>query len=207
MSSRRYGIGVVLAMEAPVLEAGFAAILDREDDITVVSTCVSGDRVGRLVKKYSADVAIVSVSLPRMDGIAVARSLHEERPDCGVVVVGSHPAPGTLLQIAEANADSYLTINAATSTVLQAVRKSAQKIQVIDPLIGLGAWRSYENPLKPREREILRLIAEGSVASEVATMLYLSEGTVRNHLTRIVAKLDARNRVEAVLIAAKAGWI
>lgn len=207
MPETKSRIAILLAVESTIVKAGLTAILDRERDIKIVSSCSSGDRVSSLARQHTPDVAVLSVDLPRLDGITAARHLCEEFPDCGVVVIGTEATAGILLRTAEANADAYITLNAGASTVLQAVRSASQKIQLIDPLIGLDAWRGFKNPLKPREREVLRMTAEGSVASEVAAMLYLSEGTVRNHLTRIVAKLEARNRIEAVLIAVRAGWI
>lgn len=207
MPDTRSRTGILIAVESPLIEAGVTAILERERDLQVLSSCRSGDRVEPLVQQYFPDVAILSVELPRLDGISVAAQLSRSFPDCGVVVMGSAANAGILLRTAEANADAYITTNASPATVLQAVRSAAQKMQLIDPLIGLDAWRGYNNPLKTKEREVLRLTAEGFDTAEVAAMMYLSEGTVRNLLTKILGRLEAKNRTQAVLIAVRAGWI
>jgi two-component system response regulator DesR len=79
--------------------------------------------------------------------------------------------------------------------------------RVVDPQLALTAWDSPENPLSPRELEVLRLAAQGADAAEIAGCLFLSKGTVRNYLTAIVTKLGARNRIDAIRIAQESGWI
>jgi two-component system response regulator DesR len=115
--------------------------------------------------------------------------------------------PGNLRRALAAHVTGYLLKDAPPDQLAEAIRMVAANRRVIDPQLALAAWDVPDNPLTPREIEVLRLVSAGSEVAEIATALFLSQGTVRNYLTTIVTKLNARNRVDAVRIAREAGWI
>jgi two-component system response regulator DesR len=106
-----------------------------------------------------------------------------------------------------AQVGGFLLKDSPPDQLARAVRKVAAGQRVVDPELALSAWDCPPNPLSPRELEVLRLAAQGADAAEIAACLFLSQGTVRNYLTAIVSKLNARNRIDAIRIAEEAGWI
>jgi two-component system, NarL family, response regulator DesR len=101
----------------------------------------------------------------------------------------------------------YLLKDAPPQELATAIRNVAAGRRVIDPQLALSTWEGDQNPLSPREHEVLRLAADGAGPDEIAATLHLSAGTVRNYLTSIVTKMQARNRVEAIRHAYEAGWL
>ena len=101
----------------------------------------------------------------------------------------------------------FLLKDAPPARLVSAIRDVAAGRRVIDPQLAMATWDSPDNPLSRRETEILRMAAGGADPADIAARLYLSPGTVRNYLTSIVMKLNARNRVDAIRIASEAGWI
>jgi two-component system response regulator DesR len=118
-----------------------------------------------------------------------------------------HGKPGHLRRALASQVDGFVLKTAPPDELTAAIRKVAQGERVLDPSLAVTAWNLADNPLTPREADVLRLAAGGAEAPEIAAQLFLSAGTVRNYLTAIVTKLNARNRTDAARIAAEAGWI
>ncbi len=114
---------------------------------------------------------------------------------------------GTLRRALACHVSGYLLKDAPPELLTSAIRRVASGSKVIDPQLALSVWEGDQNPLSRREHEVLRLVAEGAEPTDIAAALHLSVGTVRNYVTTIVTKLNARNRVEAVKIAHEAGWL
>jgi two-component system, NarL family, response regulator DesR len=106
-----------------------------------------------------------------------------------------------------AHVSGFILKDSPSAKLAEAVRAVASGRRVIDPQLAVAAWDSHESPLSQREREVLRLASQGADPVEIASRLYLSLGTVRNYLTSVVTKLNARNRVDAIRIAQESGWI
>jgi two-component system response regulator DesR len=118
-----------------------------------------------------------------------------------------HGKPGHLRRALASQVDGFILKTASPEELSAAIRKVAQGERVLDPSLAATAWTLADNPLTPREADVLRLVAAGAEPPEIAGQLFLSAGTVRNYITTIVAKLNARNRTDAVRIASEAGWI
>ncbi|MFG3497983.1 response regulator transcription factor [Streptomyces sp. NPDC047928] len=200
-------IRVLLAEDMNMVRGALVALLNLEDDLEVVCELERGDEIVGAAREHRPDVAIIDIDLPGMDGLTAAGRLQEEQPDCRTLILTSLGRPGTLRRALTAQVSGYLLKDAPPRELANAVRRVAAGQRVIDPQLALAAWGGTETPLTERETEVLRLAAEGAEAKEIAQRLHLSAGTVRNYLTTIVAKLNARNRVDAIRIAREAGWL
>lgn len=198
---------ILLAEDVNMVRGALVALLNLEPDLTVVADVDNGDEIVPSALKHRPDVAVIDIDLPGIDGLTAAARLHEQLPSCRTLILTSLGRPGTLRRALGAHVAGFLLKDAPPAKLADAVRNVAAGLRVIDPQLAVAAWDGGENPLSQRELEVLRLAARGTDPVEIATKLYLSPGTVRNYLTTIVTKLGARNRVDAIRIAADAGWI
>ncbi|WP_079169019.1 MULTISPECIES: DNA-binding response regulator [unclassified Streptomyces] len=200
-------IRILIAEDMNMVRGALVALLNLQDDFDVVCEVARGDEIVNMALKHRPDVAIVDIDLPGVDGLSAAGRLRERLPQCRVLILTSLARPGALRRALEARVSGYLRKDAPSSELAIAVRRVAAGHRVVDPELALAAWGGYESPLTDRETEVLRLAAEGAEPREIASALRLSAGTVRNYLTTIVAKLNARNRVDAIRIARDADWL
>lgn len=198
---------ILLAEDVPMVRGALVALLELEHDLTVVASVERGDVIVETAKKHRPDVAVIDIDMPHLDGLSAAAELHKELPSCRTLILTSLGRPGTLRRALTAHVAGFLLKDAPPERLAEAVRGVAAGRRIIDPQLALSAWDSGENPLSERELQVLRMAARGSEAPEIAAGLHLSVGTVRNYLTTIVSKLNARNRVDAIRIAEEAGWI
>lgn len=200
-------IRVMLAEDMQMLRGALVALLNLEHDLDVVASVERGDEILSTAREFQPDVAIIDIDLPGLDGLSAAEQLHERLPQCRTLILTSLGRPGTLRRAMSAKVSGYLLKDAPPQELAQAVRKVAAGQRVIDSELALAAWGSADSPLTSRETEVLRLASQGSDAGEIAKRLRLSVGTVRNYLTTVVTKLNARNRVDAIRIANDSGWL
>ncbi|MEV4972436.1 response regulator transcription factor [Streptomyces scopuliridis] len=200
-------IRILLAEDMNMVRGALVALLNLESDLKVVSELERGDQVLPAALEHRPDIAIIDIDLPGIDGLTAAARLRESLPECRTLILTSLGRPGTLRRALSAQVSGYLLKDAPPQELATAVRRVVAGHRVIDPQLALSAWDGAESPLTERETEVLRRAAEGSEASEIARELHLSPGTVRNYLTTIVAKLNARNRVDAIRIAQEADWL
>ncbi|MGW6145126.1 response regulator transcription factor [Streptomyces sp. NPDC055144] len=200
-------VRILLAEDVHMIQGALVALLQLEPDLHVVATVDRGDTIVAAALESKPDVAVIDIDLPGIDGLTAAAELHERLPSCRTLILTSLGRPGTLRRALSAQVSGFLLKDSPPSQLALAVRSVATGRRVVDPQLALSAWDSPENPLSPRELEVLRLAARGADAAEIAGCLYLSKGTVRNYLTAIVGKLGARNRIDAIRIAEEAGWL
>jgi two-component system response regulator DesR len=189
-----------------LIRAGLVAFLSSADDIEVVAELQRGDQVVSASRCLRPNVAVLAATLPGLDGFAAAQALHAELPTCHSLILGEQRHPAGLRRAVAAHATGFVVQDAAPEFLTDAVRRAAQGSKVVDSELAFAALNAMENPLTSRELDALRLAAEGSTTAEIATDLCLSVGTVRNYLSRAIAKTGARNRVDAIRIADGAGW-
>ena len=199
-------IRVLLAEDVQMVRGALVALLNLEPDIEVVASVATGDEILAAVLKNKPDVAVLDIDLPGMDGLAAASAIHGTAPETRTLILTSLGRPGTLRRALNAKVNGFILKDAPVGELADAIRGVSVGRRVIDSQLALSAWDTDDCPLTPRELEVLRLASDGADALEIATTLFLSVGTVRNYLTSATAKLDARNRVDAVRIARKSGW-
>ncbi|MEW2296145.1 response regulator transcription factor [Streptomyces sp. NPDC006743] len=200
-------IRILLAEDMHMVRGALVALLDLEEDLTVVSELERGDEILSAAREHRPDVAIIDIDLPGLDGLSAAELLHERLPECRALILTSLGRPGTLRRAMSAHVAGFLLKDAPPTELAHAVRRVAAGQRVVDPQLALAAWGGAESPLTTRETEVLQLAAQGTEPQEIAAHLRLSVGTVRNYLTTTVTKLNARNRVDAIRIARESGWL
>lgn len=201
-------IRVLLAEDQHIIREALAALLGLEEDIEVVATVDSGTAAVDAARVYQPDIAVLDIDMPgTMDGLEAAAVVREKVPGCRVLMLTAYGKPGHLRRALGARVDGFVLKTAPPDDLVGAIRKVAVGERVLDASLAVTAWDLADNPLTPREVEVLRLVAQGAEATEIAAQVHLTAGTVRNYLTAIVTKLNARNRTDAVRIATEAGWI
>jgi len=200
-------IRVLLAEDQAMVRGALAALLRLEEDIEVVAEVARGDEVVPAALETRPDVALLDIEMPGGGGLSAAQTLHERMPSCRVVILTTFGRSGYLRQAMEGGAVGFLLKDAPAAELAIAIRRVIAGERVVDPELALAALGEGKNPLTRREREVLAAALDGASIAEIAARLYLSEGTVRNHLSIAIQKVGARNRIEAARLAEQKGWL
>jgi len=200
-------IRVMVAEDVPMMRDALVRLMGLEDDLDVVAAVGSGETVVATALRHQPDVAVIDLALPNLDGLDVALELHQRLPDCKVLIIAGVANPSYLRRGAECRVAGFVLKESTPQDLIDGVRTVAGGGSVFDPRLVYAALTVSDNPLTDRERDVLRLTADGSSTSEIAETLFLSRGTVRNYLASVVTKLNARNRVDAIRLAREAGWL
>ena len=200
-------IRVLLVIEMSLLRGALATVLASEEDIEVVGGIAGGDRVVPTAIRYRPDIAVLDVDQGGSDMLATAQMLRERLPECRVVVLASAQRPGLVRRALDVSVAGAVDKDAQPRRLLATIRQVAKGKRTIDPALAVAAIGVAGSPLTPRELTVLDLASGGASPTEIAQRLFLSRGTVCNYLSRIMTKLEARTRIDAIRIAAEAGWI
>ena len=200
-------IRVLVADDQALVRGALAAMLDLESDLEVVAQAASGQEALDEGLRTRPDVALLDVQMPGLDGLGAAERLRERLPSCRVVMCTTFGRPGYLTRALAAGASGFVVKDAPPEHLVDAVRRVHRGLRVIDPQLATESLAGGPSPLTDRERDVLRAVADGATAAAVAVRLHLSPGTVRNHLSAAMGKLDARTRVEAARAADDRGWL
>jgi two-component system response regulator DesR len=198
---------ILLAEDVAMVRGALVALIELEPDLKVVAAIENGGDIVPTALKHQPDIAIIDIDLPGMDGLTAAAQLHEKLPACKTLILTNLGRAGTLRRALAAHVSGYMLKDAPPEQLAMAIRNVAAGRRVIDPQLATSTWEGTQNPLSSREHEVLRLAADGSEPTEIAAAMHLSVGTVRNYLTTIVTKLNARNRVDAIKTAYDMGWL
>ena len=190
-----------------MIRGALAALLSTEPDIEIVAQVDRGDRVLGEALKCKPDVALLDIEMPGKDGITAAAELREKLPSCRVLILTVFGRPGYLRKAIDAGVSGFLLKDAPPDELAAAIRQTARGEKVIDSKLAVTALSEGSSPLTPRERDVLAMSVRGASVEEVARSLHLTNGTVRNHLSIAIQKLNARNRVEAARMAEEKGWL
>jgi two-component system response regulator DesR len=200
-------IRIVLADDQALVRGALAALLDLEPDLEVVGEAEDGVRAVELVGEVRPDVVLMDVEMPGGDGIEATTRIREAHPEVRVLVVTTFGRPGYLRRAMQAGASGFVVKDTPAHALADAVRRAHAGLRVVDPLLAADSLAIGDSPLTPRETDVLRAAATGAAIAQMAKTLFLSEGTVRNHLSSIIGKTTARNRADAVRVAREAGWL
>jgi two-component system response regulator DesR len=200
-------IRVLIAEDQAMIRGALASLLALEGDIEVVVEVERGDEVVAAAMRARPDVALLDIEMPGLDGITVAGVLAREVPETRSLILTTFGRPGYLRRALAEGANGFLHKDAPATELAAAIRTVAGGGTVVDAKLAAAAITVGESPLTPREHEVLAASASHDTAADIATTLFLSEGTVRNYLSVAIRKLGARNRHEAVEIAEQKGWL
>ncbi|HEU5027982.1 MAG TPA: response regulator transcription factor [Spirillospora sp.] len=200
-------IRVLIAEDMHLLREALVELLALEDGVEVVGHVASGTEIVPAAERHRPDVAVVDIDLPGMDGVEAADELRDRLPECRVLILTALSRPGQLRRALAAGVAGFVPKDLRPAELAAAIRTVAAGGQAVDPALAVAALQSPPNPLTRRETEVLELVATGAEPIEIAERMFLTYGTVRNYLTSAVAKLNARNRIDAVRIAREAGWL
>ncbi|WP_198319611.1 MULTISPECIES: response regulator transcription factor [Actinopolyspora] len=197
----------MLAEDMHMLRGALVALLKTEPDIDVVAEIVSGDEVLPTAHEHRPNVAVLDIDLPGKDGLTAAAEIHEQLPEIRTLMLTGLGRAATLRRALSTKVGGFILKDAPPTELTDAIRSVAAGNRVVDSQLALAAFDTVECPLTTRETEVLRLAADGADVVEIASTLFLTAGTVRNYLTTIASKLNARNRLDAVRIARESGWL
>ena len=200
-------IRILIAEDMHLIRGALVALLSRELDMEVVAELDRGDQVLEAAIRTRPDVAVLDIDLPGMDGLSAAEVLHEQVPNCQILVLTGLSQPSHLLRALKVHVRGFILKDAPAATLAQGFRRVAVGERVIDPELLALALETGESPLTPREADVLRAAEEGISTDEIARTLFLSSATVRNYLSNAITKVGGRNRIDAIRIARDAGWL
>jgi len=207
VTTPRRTIRLLLADDQALVRGALTALLNLEPDLEVVSEVGTGDVVVPAVLEHRPDVALLDVEMPGLDGISATAAVRAAAPETKVLIVTTFGRPGFLRRALQAGASGFVVKDTPASQLADAVRRIHQGLRVVDPALATDSLLAGESPLTARESDVLRAARDGSSVAAIAKKLFLSEGTVRNHLSAAIGKTNAGNRAEAVLVADGNGWL
>jgi two-component system, NarL family, response regulator DesR len=200
-------IRVLIAEDQGMVRGALATLIGLEPDIEVVAQVARGDEVLAAALETRPDVALLDIEMPGATGLDAAEELAAHLPSCRVLILTTFGRPGYLRRAMEGGASGFVLKDAPASELSSAIRRALRGERVVDPGLAAAALSQGESPLTAREHEVLAASREHATVADLARALYLSPGTVRNHLSSVMQKLDARNRGEAVRVAEERGWL
>lgn len=200
-------IRLLLADDQALVRGALSALLGLERDLDVVAEVGTGEEAVTVAAELRPDVALLDVEMPGIDGIAACAELLRVSPGTRVLIVTTFGRPGYLRRALQAGASGFVVKDTPAPQLADAVRRVHQGLRVVDPALATDSLVSGESPLTGRESDVLRAARDGGSVAAIAAALFLSEGTVRNHLSSAIGKTGASNRTEAVLVADGNGWL
>jgi two-component system response regulator DesR len=200
-------IRLLIADDQALVRGALSALLSLESDIEVVAEVGRGDEVVDAALASRADVAVLDIEMPGMDGIAAAAALRAAQPTCRVLIVTTFGRPGYLKRAMQAGASGFVVKDTPAAQLADAVRRVAQGLRVVDPVLAADSLAQGDSPLTERETDVLSAAQTGGSIADIAHLLHLSEGTVRNHLSSAIGKTGGRNRADAARLAQENGWL
>jgi len=209
---------VLLADDHAVVRSGLRTILESEPDIEVVGEAADGAEAIEMALATRADLAIVDVSMPRLTGLQVTAELARRRPEIRVLILSVHDSEQYFFEALKAGASGYVLKTAANRDLVEACRASMRGEPFLYPKAIAALIRDYlerdrdgepepKDPLTPRERQVVQLIAEGQTSDEIARTLVISRKTVDHHRASILDKLGMRNGAELTRYAIRRGLV
>ncbi|WP_432339202.1 two-component system response regulator YvfU [Bacillus tequilensis] len=199
-------IRLLIAEDQRMLLGALGSLLDLEEDMTVIGQALNGEEALKAILKLEPDVCIMDIEMPVRSGLDVAEALMQKGCGSKVIILTTFARPGYFERAVKAGVHGYLLKDGEIDDLAAAIRKCVEGKRVFSPELTFNMIRD-ENPLTVREQEILRLAALGKTTKDITLELYLSQGTVRNYISDIIQKLNAKNRTEAASIAEEKGWI
>ena len=199
-------IRVVIAEDQALVLGALSALLELEPDLEVVGRARTGVEALAALRAREPDILLSDIEMPGMSGLELAAEVQRAHPRVRVIIVTTFGRAGYLRRALNAGVSGYLLKDAPAADLAAAIRRVHAGGRAVAPELAVEAWGD-DDPLSERERQVLRLAGEGKTGADIAALLHLSEGTVRNYLSEAIGKLGAANRIDAARIARAKGWL
>ncbi len=200
-------IRIIIAEDQALVSGALAALLGLENDIEVIGLAKNGQEALTLCENEKPDVVVTDIEMPIMTGLELAAAIAEKKLSSKLIVLTTFARTGYLRRAMASGVRGYMLKDAPADTLAAAIRTVHGGGRAIAPELAMESWSGEQDPLSERERQVLRLAGTGSTSTEIAKIMHLSEGTVRNYLSEAISKLNAKNRVEAFRLARDQGWL
>ncbi len=209
---------ILIADDHGIVRAGMRLLIDRQPDMDVVAEAGDGVEAFETALRARPDLCVMDVSMPRLTGIQAARQIRQYLPDTPVLILSMHDDERYVFEALKAGASGYVLKSAANRDLIEACRATMRGEPFLYPAAVRALVRDYldrasrgettpEDPLSPRELEVVKLIAEGMTSEEIAEQLFISKKTVDRHRANVLEKLGMRNRVELTRYAIRRGLV
>jgi two-component system NarL family response regulator len=204
----RDDIRVLLADDHAIVRSGVAEILNHQPGITVAAQAADGGEAVELYRRHHPDVALVDLRMPTLDGVHVVEQIRAEFPEAVIVILTTYDTDDDIERALRAGAKAYLLKDVAPGDLVACVRAVRAGRRWVSPVIAAKlADRLTRVQLTPREMDVLRLLAAGKANREIAAALFVSEGTVKIHITHLYEKLGVTSRTTAISTAVRRGLV
>ena len=209
-------IRVLICDDQEVVREGWSTILSTAPSIQVVGTAQDGEQAVEFVEKYKPDIVLMDLNMPVINGIEATRQIYEKFPNARVLALTTYETEEWVIDAIRAGAVGYLLKDTPRANLIRAIEGTYAGQTFLDPTVAGKIIAKVANPsgqkdtalgtdLSPRERDVLRLLAPGMSNSDMASTLFLTEGTVRNYVSSIFSKLGVSDRTQAAVIALRHG--
>jgi len=212
-------IRILIADDQALFREAIRTLISLQPDFEVVAEAADGAEAFKLAQSLHPAVVLMDLQMPVVDGVTATRRLHAEQPDCRVIALTTFDDDEYVFECLRAGAVGYLLKDAPSENLFAAIRAAARGESFLQPSVTTRVLAEFNRlsgqpktdsallmePLSEREREILRLIGQGASNREIADKLFITEGTVKNHVSNILSKLDVRDRTQAALKARALG--
>ena len=209
-------VHILIADDHGIVRSGIRMLIDRQPGMRVVAEAEDGIQAVELAQTQKPDVAILDVSMPRMTGLQAAREIRSRAPDTSVLLLSMHDDERYFFDAVDVGAAGYVLKRSADTDLIDAIQAVARGEQFVSPVTERAVIKEWlesgredrlEDPLTPRELDVVKLIAEAHTNKQIAQALHVSEKTVESHRSNVFAKLGMRDRVELVRYAIRRGLV
>lgn len=207
----------MIADDHAIVRDGLKSVMEDEPDIEVVGEATNGEEAVRKVAELQPDVVLLDITMPVMDGLEATRRIRQEHKDTHILVLTMHESDNYFFEILEAGASGYFVKGGSCRDLISALHAVSRGEMYISPTMTskllqrrmrqarTGQAENLYDCLTPRERQILKLVAEGKTSQDIADLLFLSVATVQSHRAHIIAKLGLRSRADMIKYAIRRG--
>ena len=197
---------ILLAEDQAMVRGALAALLSIDGEFEITQAC-DGNEALSLLKANRYDLLLTDIEMPGLTGLELAKWCQKQDSPTKVIILTTFGRAGYIKRAIESGAGGFLLKDAPSDSLIHTIKQVMAGKRVIDPELAVMAIGDEIDPLNDKERRALRLAGEGKTTAEIATNLFIAEGTVRNYLSEAIGKLNASNRIDAARIARQKGWL
>lgn len=196
-----------LAEDQKMLNTTLTTILDLEEDFTVIGNATDGKTALDKILKLQPDVAILDIEMPEQTGLEIAKAIRLANLPIKIIILTTFARENYFQDAIAANVNAYLLKDSPSDLLISSIRQVLEGNTIFSPELVKSVLRAEKNPLTKREMSVLEVIQTGASTAQMAKILFLTEGTLRNYISSILSKTGTHSRIEAINIAKKNDWL